>query len=174
MKLIILWVLIIFFIVITSTVVHELVHQYKFSEIDEICFFGYEREDSFLNSGFGWVKADSYWHYEEKIPTIVSFTYMFIATITLVFIVFRKELVGGKMEEEKKELSYVNEDGDEIYGLTQSKKNADEIIKQQKKNNMLMIMLILTLFLILLTFAYVVYRFESGNIIANIVTRCVC
>ena len=78
-------------------------------------------------------------------------------------------------------MEYKNENGDTVYGFTQSKKNADEIIKHQKrnntllnKNNTLFIMLIAILFLFFMTIAYVVYRIEAGNILANVVARCVC
>jgi len=73
-----------------------------------------------------------------------------------------------------KDLTYTAPNGDEVYGFTQSKKNADEIIRQQKRNNTLLVMQISLWFLFLLTIAYVVYRIEQGNIIANIVARCVC
>ena len=59
-----------------------------------------------------------------------------------------------------------------LYGYSQQ--NLDELVRQQKKNNVLIAMLIATLFMFFIVLAYVVYRIESGNIIANIVTRCVC
>ena len=92
MKRIILFFLIFFFIIVSATVIHELVHQYKFSEINEVCFFGYSKEEgSVLESSFGWNKADSYWYREEKIPRTIGFVYIGFVTLTLTF-VFRKEL----------------------------------------------------------------------------------
>ncbi len=79
-----------------------------------------------------------------------------------------------KEDEEKKPLEYQQPNGDLIYGMTQSKKTAEGIIAQQKKSNTLVIMLITILLLLFVVMAYVVYRFESGNILANVVARCVC
>ncbi len=71
-------------------------------------------------------------------------------------------------------MEYKTENGDTVYGFTQSKKNADEIIMQQKKTNIRLTMLIALMFLFFLILAYVLYRIESGDIIANIVARCIC
>ena len=46
---------------------------------------------TFLESGAGWVMGDEYWHYDEKIPTIVQFTYVTIMTLVL-GIIFLKDL----------------------------------------------------------------------------------
>ena len=86
----ILFLLIGFFVLVTTNVVHELMHQYNPSEIDQICFFGFERDGSILNSAIGWVKADSYWNYGETIPVIVSIIYLIITTTSL-FIIFRED-----------------------------------------------------------------------------------
>ncbi|KKM25287.1 hypothetical protein LCGC14_1596540 [marine sediment metagenome] len=78
-----------------------------------------------------------------------------------------------KTIEEKEDLSYVNPNGDEVYGFTQSKKNADEIILQQKRNNALITWLIMVGALFFIMAIYILYRVESGNILANIVASCV-
>ncbi|KKM25288.1 hypothetical protein LCGC14_1596550 [marine sediment metagenome] len=90
-KQIILFALILVFGIVASTIVHELFHQYKFSEINEICFFGYISDDEFMNSAIGWNAADNYWHLEEKIPTIAGLITAAVIAIVLAFL-FRKEL----------------------------------------------------------------------------------
>ena len=69
-------------------------------------------------------------------------------------------------------MEYKDDDGNVLYGYSQQDMN--ELVKHQKRNNSLLITLITILFFFFLTLAYTVYRFESGNIIANIVARCVC
>ena len=176
----IIYLLILFFVIVLSTVVHELTHQYDFNKIEQVCFFGYEKEEELLNSAFGWNKATEYWHRDEKLPIITTFSYIIISTI-LLLILLKKELYGGKMEEnnmevkpEEEEAKLVHQDdnGKLLYGYSQQ--NLDELVKQQKKNNVLITMLIATLFLFFVVLAYVVYRFEAGNILANIVARRVC
>lgn len=71
-------------------------------------------------------------------------------------------------------MEFKTENGDTVYGFTQSKKNAEEIIKLQKRSNTLITMLTAILFLFFVALAYALYRIESGNILANVVARCVC
>ncbi len=71
-------------------------------------------------------------------------------------------------------MEFKDEGGDTVYGFVQSKKNADEIIKQQKRTNALLTWLIMVFSLFFFMSMYILYRIESGNIIANVVSRCVC
>ncbi len=91
MKQTILIFLITFFVLISSVVVHELTHQYKFEEINQMCFFGYDGSGIGLESAFGWVKADSYAYPGETVPIIVMVSYATIMTLIL-FFTFKKDL----------------------------------------------------------------------------------
>ena len=79
------------FTVVTSTAVHELTHQYKFSEIDQICFLGDDRIGDGINSAGGWVKAKSYINPGETIPLIATVSYGTITMISLI-VIFKKEM----------------------------------------------------------------------------------
>lgn len=81
------------FVVLTSTIVHELFHQYDFREIDQICAFGYEKDDNIFNAAFGWNQAKTYWHRDELTPTIAGFVWMFVSFTTLIIIFLRDDEV---------------------------------------------------------------------------------
>ncbi len=69
-------------------------------------------------------------------------------------------------------MEYKDEDGKILHGY--SSHDLKALVAQQKKNNGLMMGLLLLLASLLLVIVYVLYRIESGNIIANVVARCVC
>ena len=68
-------------------------------------------------------------------------------------------------------MEYEDKNGKTLYGYSQQ--NLDETIRQQKRNNALLTWLIMVGVLFFIMALYILYRVESGNILANIVASCV-
>ena len=77
------------------------------------------------------------------------------------------------VEEKPKPPVYKDPETKEVmYGYSQQDMN--EVIKQQRRTSSALTWLILVISLFFFAGMYILYRVESGNILANIVSRCIC